>query len=38
MWYNSIEYICLVFVMPIDPNHLDETTRENPKSGADIQK
>jgi hypothetical protein len=28
MWYNSIEYVCLVFVLSIDLDHLNEIARE----------
>jgi hypothetical protein len=35
--YNSKEYICLVFVFPIDPDHLNEIAREKSKSWAYIE-
>ncbi len=35
--YNSIQYIRLVFVPPIDPNNLDKIAREKPMSWVDIE-
>jgi hypothetical protein len=32
--YNLIEYICPIFVLLIDPDHLDEITMEKPKLWA----
>jgi hypothetical protein len=34
MRYNSIEYICAIFVLPVDPNKI---AREKPKLWADIK-
>jgi hypothetical protein len=37
MQYNSIEYICPIFVLPVDPNNLNKIAREKPKLWVDIK-
>ncbi len=37
MRYNSIEYVCPIFVLPINLDNLDEITREKPRSWVDIE-
>jgi hypothetical protein len=34
--YNSIVYVCPIFVLPIDPNNLDKIAKEKPRSWVDI--
>jgi len=34
--YNSIVYVCRIFVLPIDPDNLDKIAKEKPRSWVDI--
>jgi hypothetical protein len=34
---NSIEYVHPIFVLPIDPDNLDEIAREKPRSWENIE-